>query len=416
VSKKGGVLPAASFTVVTRLVVLASGFALSILTARGLGVEGRGQYYALVTLGTILAQFGNLGLSSSNTFLAARDRSQSWPLMVNSVWVAGALGLLVAILVALFGDQVAGRLGMPAGMCWMLCLLAPALLVVTLGSSLLVANERFVSVNGWSVANALLIFMAASISLAVDSGAEALVTVTVGAAVLVAFGMVIDIRRLRGGRAGWRFDAPSMRAGIQFASRAYLALLCGFLIQRIGVALVATYRDVAEIGVYSIAAQIADVLVIVPTSMALVIFPMLVRDPVSAWPKTRSALWLVMLIMGVASLGTWLFGEWAISLVFGESFSSSAQVLLWMQPSILAIAITSILSQYVVAEGFPRSLAALWVGGLAVTILSGIPLVGRYGANGAAMAQSVSSVFVLIGVLALTLRRIRTAPTARQSG
>ena len=135
-------LPAVSFTVAARLIVLVTGFAASVVTARVLGVEGRGQYYAVMTLGAIVAQIGNLGLSSSNTFLAARDPAHSWPLVVNSVWVALAVGVATALFVALSGDFVSRRLGVAPALAWALCVLGPSILVFTLCSGVLVANER----------------------------------------------------------------------------------------------------------------------------------------------------------------------------------------------------------------------------------------------------------------------------------
>jgi len=400
-------LAAVSFTVAARLIVLVTGFAASVLTARGLGVEGRGQYYAVMTLAAIIAQIGNLGLSSSNTFLASRDREHSWPLAVNSLWIALASGVATVIIVLLFGDFIAARLDVQGGLAWALCLLAPAIMAFTLGSSILVANERFFAMNLWSMINAGLVLTGVTVCMAFTNDSAVFVLVTLAAAVLAAVGLFFDLGRGLSSKTGWRFDSGRMRAGMQFASRAYLALLAGFLIQRLGVALLTAYRSPAEIGVYSIAAQISDVLIILPTSMALVLFPMLIRDPAAAWKRTRQALWLVVAVMTAVSLGTWWLGEWAISLVFGAPFAPAARILLWMLPAVFAISVTSILSQYVVAQGFPRSLVVLWLSGLALAVAAGIPLVISRGAVGAALAQSLSAVIVLLGVLALTLRRLR---------
>lgn len=409
-NESGRALPAVTFTVGARFIVLIAGFVASVLTARGLGVEGRGQYYAVMTLAAIIAQIGNLGLSSSNTFLASRDREHSWPLAANSLWVALAVGIATAAFVALCGDFIAARLGVHGALAWTLCLLAPAILAFTLGSSILVANERFLAMNLWSVVNAALVLAGVALCMAFTRDSAIFVLVTLAAALVAAAGLFVDLGRGLSRRSGWQFDAGRMRASVQFASRAYLALLAGFLIQRLGVALLTAYRTPAEIGVYSIAAQISDVLIILPTSIALVLFPMLIRDPAAAWKRTRQAVWLVAAIMTAVSLGAWWLGEWAISAIFGAPFAPAAQILLWMLPAVFAISVTSILSQYVVAGGFPRSLVALWLCGLVLAIAAGIPLVNSRGAVGAALAQSLSAVAVFMGVLALTFRRLRQSP------
>jgi len=407
VNSSSTTVSAVSFTVVARVIVLIAGFAASVLTARGLGVEGRGQYYAVMTLAAIIAQFGNLGLSSSNTFLAARDRANSWALVVNSVWVSVALGVVTALALVFLGEPISMRLGVPAVLAWTLCFIAPAILAFTLCSGVLVANERFFAMSTWSVVNAALVLVGVAICTSVGAGSEVFVVVTLLAAYMAAIGLIVDVGRRLDRHAGWSFDVPRMRASVQFASRAYVALLAGFLIQRIGVTLLMVYRGSVEIGVYSIAAQIADVLVILPSSIAMVLFPTLIRDPDDAWRKTRQAVLLVIGCMLAIGAGVWLVGELVITTVFGTEFAASYHVLLWLLPAVLAVSVSSVLSQYVVAEGFPRSLVALWIAGLGLCVFFGIPLVDASSVIGAAQAQSFGAVAVCFGVIALTVRRRR---------
>jgi O-antigen/teichoic acid export membrane protein len=242
---------------------------------------------------------------------------------------------------------------------------------------------------------------------ALRASSAVFVYATLLAAVIAATGLIVDVGRSLDRRGGWAFDKARMRASVQFASRAYLALLAGFLIQRIGVTLLMAYRGPAEIGVFSIAAQISDVLIILPTSMSIVLFPTLIRDPGSAWRQTRLAVFIVAAIMLAAGAGVWLLGEPVIRLVFGAQFAPAFLVLLWLLPAVLAISVTSILSQYVVAEGFPRLLVALWIVGLLTCVLAGTRLVDVNGAIGAAQAQSMGAIAVCLGVVALTLRRRR---------
>ena len=67
-------------TVITRLIVVITGVATSIVTARVLGPEGRGAFYFVFTFATLATQFATLGVHSSNTVLVARDPSTSLPI------------------------------------------------------------------------------------------------------------------------------------------------------------------------------------------------------------------------------------------------------------------------------------------------------------------------------------------------
>jgi O-antigen/teichoic acid export membrane protein len=397
-------LPAVSGTIAARIAVLVTGLAASIVTARALGPEGRGQYYAIMTLGALISQFGNLGLSSSNTYLAARDPRISWSLVVNGVWVCIAVGLATAVFIFAAGRVISEWLHVPPSLLWAACVIGPAMLCFTLGSSVLVANERFAALNVWQIVNALLAVVLLITSAVIGAGVTGFVSATAIAAAATVVALTVHLAR--GERPDFRFDAHLFKRGVSFASRAYLALLIGFLIQRAAVTLLATYRDAHEIGLFSIAAQIYDVLVIVPTSIGMVLFPMLIRQGGSSWATTKQALGATVVLMSVSCVAAAVLGKPVIPLVFGAQFAPSFDVLLWLLPGVLLISITTVLSQFLVSEGFPFGLVLLWGLGLATCIVAGIPLTRAFGAPGAAAAQSIGTGAVCVGVALLTMRRV----------
>src|SRR5262249_34159948 len=103
-------------TLLARLVVLPAGAVSAIGTARALGPAGRGHYLAIVTAASLVAQTLNLGLSSSNVLLGARDRAALWPLLMNSVWLTLASAALGAGLIAAGGDALSRVLAVPPAM------------------------------------------------------------------------------------------------------------------------------------------------------------------------------------------------------------------------------------------------------------------------------------------------------------
>src|SRR5260370_11320308 len=80
-----------------------------------------------------------------------------------------------------------------------------------------------------------------------------------------------------------RFDSAVFMAGVRFAAKAYLVTLLGFLLLRTYVFLLDRFTGSAELGQYSIAAQIADVLIVLPSSVALLLFPKLVSEGDRGW-------------------------------------------------------------------------------------------------------------------------------------
>ena len=73
------------------------------------------------------------------------------------------------------------------------------------------------------------------------------------------------------------FDYSLFYDSIAYALRAHLATLFGFLMARMGVLLICQSGNFTDLGYWSVAAQIADALLILPGTVTLLLFPSLVR-------------------------------------------------------------------------------------------------------------------------------------------
>ena len=68
------------------------------VVARALGPAGQGLFAVAFTLSLLLVQFGGLGLTTANSYFAARDPAARPRIVGNAVWFAVGLGLaLVAV-------------------------------------------------------------------------------------------------------------------------------------------------------------------------------------------------------------------------------------------------------------------------------------------------------------------------------
>jgi O-antigen/teichoic acid export membrane protein len=399
---------ATSGTVLARFAVVAAGLTGAVITSRMLGPAGRGQYFAITTVAVIAAQLGNLGLSSSNVVLAARDHARAPALLANSVWMTLALALVMVSAALAAGDVFASTLAVDRNLLWAACVIGPATLLISLASSVLIGTERFALANGWQVLNGVATIILLAIAAALHSGVGGfLVATCAGAAITVLLPVAAALWRSR----VLGFSTPVLREGVGLASRAYLALLVSYLMQRSAVLLLAGVSGPEQIGLYSIAAQGMDVLIILPTSVGLVILPALVRQPSESWQAVcRAAGWIAVLMSGVCLLAGFC-GYWLVPLVFGPAFGGAYPVFLAILPAVLAVSITTVLSQYLVAQGFPLAIVFVWLCGLAVMTAAGLVLAARWHALGAALAQSAGAIVVLIG-MALLARRTSRAHNA----
>lgn len=387
-----------------RLLLIAAGLGTSVLTVRALGVEGRGVYYGATTVAGIVAQFSNLGLTSSNTFLAAKSADATQRLLANSVWVAITCWIAGLLLVGLGGQGLALLLHLRPRTLMITATLAPCILFTTLGSSLLVAHERFRAVNGWQVFNAAaaIILLLACAWLKLDATGF-LLAITVSA-IATASGVWASLRGNAPMR--WRFNGDLFREGFSFAARAYVAVLAGFLMQRTGATILLAVGDLHSLGILSISTQVYDVLMILPSSMGMVLFPSLIKRQEEAWRATRRALLVTMLLMGLACGAAWAFGGFLLPLVFGVRFRESYGPMLALLPAVICMSAVSVVSQYLVFRKFPTRLVFVWTAGFLITLASAAGLRPWYGVCGVAFAQSIGSLAVLVGVTGLAVEQV----------
>jgi O-antigen/teichoic acid export membrane protein len=392
-----------SGTVVARMCTVIGGLVAGIVTARSLGPQGRGQYFAVMTAAAIIAQACNFGLGSSNVFLGARDRTQIGPLLGNSVVLAAVVAVVATAIVLIWGNPISGKLGVPSSTLWAIGIIAAATLLWNLGASLLVAEERFGALNLWQIANTVL-SAGAIVACALWHGSvQVFLLATSAAALVTAAGSVVTVSS--GAFVPVRFSPTLIRTGLGFSVRAYCAVTLTFLLQRSGASLLVFAGNTSELGQYSIASQVADVLLIIPGSIGLVLYPMLVRQEQDLWPRVRSTVLLTTISMLVLCVVAAVVAPLILPLVFGAQYSRAAAALWGLLPSVLAYSIVSVLSQYLVARHYPWTVVMAWVAGLAAALVSGAMLTSSYGAVGAGLSQSLGALLVCVVIVGIARRR-----------
>lgn len=379
------------WTLLVRILLIAAGFVSSIITARFLGPEGRGVFFYWTTLAAFAIQFGNLGLHSSNTYFLAKGRARLSALAANSLWVSliggGVLGGFLVLSLWLMDGATGDR--------WSLLLpalfLIPSGLYFLLGTNLLVAEGRIGEYNGFELANRYLGLAAIFFAAWYWRSPQALLVIMSVVAVLMCLPLYRRLRVL-GGDGGGSFLL--IREGFGYAMRAYLAAALGFAVLRLNTLLIEQYMDAATLGTWSIAAQLLDVIVVIPSTIALVLLPRIMRAD-QPYQLMQSQLRMVAIVLAlVCAVAAWL-GNDVIMLVYGERFAGAYAMLLWGLPGIFALGLTSILSQYLASAGIPLALVWIWLTGLAAELALAIWLIPSQGGVGAMMSLSAAYAVIL---------------------
>ena len=385
----------------TYAVTIPAGVITSILTARVLGVAGRGEYFYIITLASLVVQFGHLGLASSNIYALAKNHTLLPRLAANNIWVSLIAGTFTAFVVLLL---VAGWnvTKWEETHSWLLFVMGPVKLYSLLASNLLIGLTRIRQYNLFQIVSAFFQLTAIGIAAWMSWGVGGFLTaiaLTAAAAALVLMWFLAKLHSLR-----WRFDWELLGSQFGYARRVYVVTLLGYGVSRVGVLFLDHYAGKSEIGIYSIAVQLTDVLAILPSTTAMVLFPNLLKSDIQGqYARALAVTWRIGLIMLTLCFSIGVAAYWLIPMLFGDAFMPAVYVLWWMLPGMLALSMTTIISQYLAAEGMPRGNVLAWIAGLLFLVVSCQQLVPQWGARGAAMGLSLT--YVLLGCILFAFAR-----------
>jgi len=190
----------------------------------------------------------------------------------------------------------------------------------------------------------------------------------------------------------WVFDWPLLSESILFAARAHVAALVGFFMARTSIAILRYYDTFGDIGYWSIAAQITDALLILPSTVGLLLFPALVRaGHADRWTEFTAVAWRMGAAMAVICVGAALLAHPVITIVFGLNYASASDITVALLPGVFFLSIASVASQFLSAFGIPWTQLAAWVVGWVIQVGLSLFLVRDYGVLGLAWAQSLCS-------------------------
>lgn len=167
---------------------------------------------------------------------------------------------------------------------------------------------------------------------------------------------------------------------------------------RIDTFLVNLYLDSGALGIYSIAFTFAELLLLIPRSFGVAIFPRMnksvLNDKVSMMLKTAK-INLILVVFGACIM--LLGGYPIIKLLYGAKFESAFLALVWLLPGVIAMSLTySSYHYFFSSTGRPYILAATYGLGILVNIVCNLILIPVMGINGAALSSSITYIIITI--------------------
>lgn len=384
-------------TYATRVILIAVGLVSSVLVARALGPSGRGLFTVATALGAIGVQFGNLGLHSSNTYYVSKEPGLLGALVGNS--------LVVGILVASAGSAFAG------GVFLLWPTLAPvhgltlvlALIAVPLGLTYLLLQNLVLGINAVKaynvievIAKVLTVLFIGVVLLLRAATVESVLIVTLLGSLVAAGAAFIRLYPLckQGLAPSWKL----FKLTLDYGFRVYLASFFSFMLLRADLLIVQYKLGPEQAGYYSVAASMADLLIMFPSVVASILFPRLsaMTDLQMQRHQFRRATVVTGLVMLLMSAAATLLARPAIQILYGRDFLPAVPPFLILAVAAIAYGMNSIVSIYLASVGFPWFSVYAWFVAFVVNVLLNLVLIPVQGIRGSAWASLACYTLVVL--------------------
>ena len=380
-------------TLGTRGILLLVTFVSSVISSRYLGPEGRGVYAVLTVISGVAIQLGNFGLHAANTFFLGQDRSLRSQIVTNSAYISVTTGtVLVAILIPM--QPLLWEPGTNSR--W---LYYAAIASIPFGLFYLLAQNIRLGMGQVASFNAMDIFVTASGFAAVFIF---LVVLRLGVGSLILYASLFNaaaaiwlFMSLRDRNAN-HFNQPLFLRMSHYGLKAYVAALFSFLMLRFDLIMVNRMIGTHAAGVYSIAVQIADVLLLLPVSIGMILFPEISAMKSGAWAFTKKTAQGTGIFLGACCAGVWFIGPFFIQFAYGEQFRESATALRWLLPGIWTLGLNSVLMNYFAGTGMPPVTMISPAIAFFVNLALNLVLIPKMGVAGASLASTICYSIMLV--------------------
>ena len=392
-----------AWTFATRLLMIFNSVVAGIIVARWLGTDGVGQLAVINVAVATIVQLGSFGLPSSNTYFIAQDQAHFRAAAVNSLFFALGVGALLALGLSAVASLRSDWFGfISPELVHIAAVSIPFQLLGLIGLNILLALGKLREFNLLDLAGqSFVLINAVLVLLILKQGLTTLITLNTAASILVSaiivVLLVISAKNLVQSR--WRADIALLRRMITYGLKFHISILAGAIIIRADLLVVNHFRGAAEAGVYSVASQFALLLMLLPGVIATLLFPRVTSEQDARGETTCQVSRYTTFVMFLCCIAAVPFSL-LLPLIYGAAFSDATALLWILLPGVYLMGLESVLVQHFNALGLPRAIPLYWIATLALNLVLVFALVPRYGAQGAAIASSISyaMIFALVAL------------------
>lgn len=400
-----------SVQLVGKLAVLGIGAASIAITTRYLGVDGYGRMALALTFLQTFGVLADAGLLTVTVREISRRPERAGELVSTTLLLRLLLSLVVLVVAVLVSlalpyDRTVRLAILIAGAPFVLGLLNGAIVAV-FQSRLAMTRPVIADVTGRACT-----FLALVAAVLADLGFYVVVATTgVGAAVTLALTWwfsrdVVTIRP----RLDWTRGRPLMVASIPVG----LTLAVNEIYFRADTLLISFFKDFDDVGAYSLAYRVVELIGVFPAIVMTSVFPLMSRylsQNRELAVRTVDAAADLFTALGLAvAVGGAILAPQVVELAGGAQFDHAAAPLRLLFAGAMLAAVSGLLGFLLIAAGRQRSALKLSLIALVLNLALNVALIPPFGIEAAAATAVVSDAFLLAGGLVLARRHLGITP------
>jgi len=399
INLKKNILVSGSF----RLIVMFISFFVSWISARYLGVELKGKYSYLLTISGFIWLILDLGVYRSYPYFVRK-----YPLRLQQLFSLSAFSYVVEtlflvilglLLIKPLSTLIGFQFSAPYMFLWVLTITFTKFNMQL--SGLYLGMDKVFDHSMSNFGSTLLFLLLLLTGLIVFNWPDRLVWVMSVMLCSNLFSLIYYLRRTQWNVRFLFPDKDFLKLVYTYGFRVFLSSLFILFLMRFDIILIKRMLNFSEVGIYSVAANIIEVLQIASNVVGgLLLVKLSDSDSLEQkWHIMRRMVLLFLIILGVANLAFVLVGRFILAAFYGIAFVPVYEVYLWLIPASFFLSFGSLFNNYLNSKGFPIISIILPAIALLANIIMNLIFIPIWGINGAAMATSVAYAWWFLSII-----------------
>ncbi|MDD4309730.1 MAG: polysaccharide biosynthesis C-terminal domain-containing protein [Candidatus Cloacimonetes bacterium] len=387
-----------------RIVVLLLSFVFSWISARYLGVELKGKFSYFITLGGFIWIVLDLGLYRSFPFLVRKFPEKVSSMFAWIVLCFASETIILGLLGFSLLDYWSRISGFYFSSIYMLCFIG----FITLTKAFMQLQSLFMGLDkimDHSIAHFLNTIVGLTLLIVGylffrDSDRLLFLLVLTVVSIISSFCFLLF-------RHNWGFwirdiDFKFIFKAYGFGIRVFLSSLFILLLLKADILIVRRMLGFSDVGIYSIAAHIVDLLQVASNMVGGLLLVKLsdTEDMISKWHLMKKMLMVFFVLLSLSNIGFIIVGKFILAYMFGKQFVPVYYTYLWLIPASYGLSFGSLFNNYLNSKGFPVISIVLPALALIVNIGLNLLLIPVLGIYGSALATSIAYSLWFIFIIA----------------